>query len=387
MAKICLFLPGNVMHSFLLGDRWQKMYDEQVGLNAIGASNIPVVISHQGIEYELCPFLLDIHRKYPNILVANAPYSHALLPFVSPKQCKWETRTLTGALPITFFSEFYSPESDFIPTEFFFFLRSQTCSYSMIFGVKYKEGVSDLEVDQMLPSKTISVRYNNRIGIVLEGFDKFNLAWFAFTSIPNQENLNKVIREFEILVADPRKVVVVPMDLEQPYVGSVTGEKIWTIFFDELKRKGLADNIVDIRYFLNEFRESAVPIRRPHRILTKWTSHLVQIHYLQRLARLKPITEKERIIYALASASDLLSSWNRFVMSSNKEPMTILCKDLQGNEFIMSQDHNKPLQEACLAALQSLEKGDRKLADKLAKIEQPTELILRLAEFAAIKGL
>jgi len=387
MAKVCLFLPGNVMHSFLLGDRWQKMYDEQVGLNAIGASDIPVVISHQGIEYELCPFLLDIHRKYPNILVANAPYSHALLPFVSPTQCKWETRVPMGKLPITFFSEFYSPEAYFIPTEFFFFLRSQTCSYSMMFGVKHKETVSDLEVDQMLPAKTISVRYNNRIGIVLEGFDKFNLAWFAFTAIPNDENLNKVVKEFEILLADPRKVVVVPMDLEQPYVGSVVGEKIWTIFFDELKKRGLADNIVDIRYFLNDFRDSAIAIRRPHRILTKWTSHLVQIHYLQRMARLKPKTEKERLIYALASASDLLSSWNRFVMSSNKEPLTILCKDLQGKEFIMSQAHNKPLQEGCLTALMSLEKGDRRLADKLAKIEQPTGLIRSLTEFAASKGL
>jgi hypothetical protein len=90
--------------------------------------------------------------------------------------------------------------------------------------------VSDPEVDQILPAKTISVRYHEHIGIVLDGFDKFNLAWFAFTAIPNEENLNKVIKEFEILVADPRKVVVVPMDLEQPYVGSVAGEKIWRIF-------------------------------------------------------------------------------------------------------------------------------------------------------------
>lgn len=387
MAKVCLFLPGNIMHSFLLGERWQKMYNEQAGLNAIGASGIPVIISHQGIEYELCPFLMDVHRKYSNISIANASYSHALLPFMSPSQCRWETRACAGNLPITFFSEFYSPESDFIPTEFFFFLRNQTCSYSMMFGVEHKGRASDLEVDQILPTGTISVRYNHHIGIVLEGFDKFNPAWFAFTAIPNKENLEKLIREFEALIADPRKVVVVPMDLEQPYVGSVVGEQIWTIFFDELKKRGLADNIVDIRFFLDEFRNSAVPIRRPHRILTKWTSHLVQIHYIQRMARLKPRTEKERLLFALASASDLLSSWNRFVMSSNKEPMTILCKDLQGREFIMPQGHNKSLQEGCLAALQTLENGDKKLLDKLAKVEQPTGLILNLAEFAAKKKL
>lgn len=386
MAKIALFLPGNATHSFLLEDRWQKMYDEQLGLNAIGRSGIPVTVSHQGIDYALFPFLKDLHAQYKNISVANAPFGHALLPFLSAKQKKWELRERHGNLPITFFSEFYSPEADFIPTEFFFMLQNQTCSYSMTVGTG-NVLTTEPEVDPLLPDRTIAVNYGNHIGIILDGFDRFLKTWFSFASFPNKVNLNWLMNEFELMVKDTRPIIVVPLDIEQPYVGCVVGEKIWETFFGELKRRGLAKHIVGIETMFEYFRRLAGPVRQPHRILTKWTSHLIQLRYLQRLARLESYvrTEKDRMVFSVASSSDLLSSWNRFVLRSNRMPISIQCSDFNGNIQELSQAHNKPLQEMCLAACNVLECGDKNLVDKLSKIENSNMLVRRLSEWAEKK--
>ncbi|MDP2934707.1 MAG: hypothetical protein Q8N59_03020 [bacterium] len=389
MAKVCLFVSGNAFHSFLLGDRWQKMYDEQLGLNAIGRSGIPITVGHQGIDYELYPFLKDVHRKYPNISVVNATYTHSLLPLIPSEesgQKKWETRNLLGDLPITFFSEFYGPEAEFIPTEFFFFLRDQTCSYSINLGTWKNIDVSP-DVDSILPFNTISVKYLNHIGIVMDGFKRFNEeGWFKFAAMPNQANLSRIMFEFEAMLQDPRKVIVVPMDLEQPYVGSVVGEKLWTMFFDEIKRRGFAEHIVGIQSFFDDFRNYALPIKRPHRILSKWTTHLIQLQYLQHIARFRVHTEKERLLYALTLSSDLLSSWNRYVQGSTKYPVAYSCETLDGAKIVMSQGPNIDLQEECLAACQVLEKGDKKFTDKIAKINN-SGLIPHLAEWAARKGI
>ncbi|MFA5184983.1 MAG: hypothetical protein WC551_00660 [Patescibacteria group bacterium] len=383
MSKIILVVPGNATHSFLLGERWDKMYREELGLNAIGRSGVPVTVSHQGLDYELYPFLQDVLARYPSISVANAQYGHSLLEFTPGKHQKMEVAKVRGNVPVTFFSEFYAPEADFIPTEFFFHLKAQTFSYSFQFGVR---DASDAEVlGQPLPADAISVNYQGRIGLVMDGFDKFNKAWFAFASDPSATKLETLMAEFTALTQNPKQYIVLPMDLEQPYVGSVLGEKLWTIFFNELKRRGLAEYIVPVMDMLEAARASAVPIKRPHRILTKWTVHAIQIAHLQRIARLDPRMGHQ--LYALASDSDLLSSWNRYVMSSNQAAAEITCRDLDGKESKLLQGHNKPLQEACLAACNVLEYQDERYADKLAKIASPNGLITRLHDWAVKNSL
>jgi hypothetical protein len=246
---------------------------------------------------------------------------------------------------------------------------------------------TDPDVNQPLAPQAIAVRYNDHIGIVMDGFEKFNQAWFAFAAIPSKANLTKVTNKFAALIADPRPLIVIPMDLEQPYVGSVMGQELWTIFFDALARRGFTNHIVRIEDILGALREAAVPIKQPHRILTKWTSHIIQIRYLQRLAQLAPRTPKEHLLFSIASTSDLLSSWNRYVTASIKSAAIIKCQDRMGREVTLSQGHNKPLQEKCLAACQVLERKDETLTDKLGRIEQPNGLVLRLAEWAAERSL
>jgi len=383
MSRIVLVIPGNALHSFLLGERWDKMFREELGLNAIGRSGVPVTVSHQGLDYELFPFLPDVLARYPSISVANAQYGHSLMQFVPDKQQKWEVAKKHGNVPVTFFSEFYAPEAAFMPTEFFFHLKAQTFSYSFMFGVK---DAKDAEVlGQPIPADAISINYLGRIGLVMDGFEKFNKAWFAFAADPSPNKLESLMTEFTALTQNPKPYIVLPMDLEQPYVGSLLGERLWTLFFDELKRRGLAEHIAPVTEMLELARAKAVPIKRPHRILTKWTVHAIQIAHLQRIARLDP--KQGRRLYALASASDLLSSWNRFVLSSNQPAAGIVCRDLEGNERTLLQGHNKPLQEACLAACNVLEYKDERFADKLAKLDQPNGLIERLHDWAEAQNL
>lgn len=385
MAKIVLFLPGNATHSFLIGERWQKMYNERLGLEAIGKSGVPVTVSHQGLDYELYPFLRDMHSQYSNIDVANAPFGHSLLPFCGTSQKRWETRRVLGNLPVTFFSEFYSPSADFIPTEFFFYLKKQTYSYSMVV-IRRSSEVFEPEIDTPLDEKIISVKYGNKIGIVMDGFEGFLKHWFAFAQNPSVQNIANLIDEVKKLVHDPRSVVVIPLDLEQPYVGSVEGEKLWTLFFDAIKKEGLDEHIVSLRSVLDEFRRNPIAIKQPHRILTKWTVHALQLNYMFKLNGMSPRTEKERMIYSLAASSDIFSSWGRYVGSLNKKPVEIVCTSLNGWNVTMSQGHNQLLQDGILAAFNALKHGDTSLVLKLEKL-QCAGLVLGLAKWAKNKGL
>ena len=76
MAKIIFYFPGNGLHSFLIEDRFERMYKEQLGIKEIGKCGFPVAMSHQGIDYELFPFLKEVHEQYDNIELVSAPFGH-----------------------------------------------------------------------------------------------------------------------------------------------------------------------------------------------------------------------------------------------------------------------------------------------------------------------
>jgi hypothetical protein len=380
MAKIALYFPGNATHSFLLGDRWQRMSDEHLGLDAIGRSGVPVTTSHQGLDYELYPFLAETLAKYPSISVANAPFAHPLLTLVHKDHQKWELRNVVGNLPITFFSEFDTPEAHLIPTKFFFHLRSQTAIYSMPSGLV----IEDPDVLH-IPDGTVGVRYgaNDRIGIVLDGFEAFNKAWFAYGAKPTQENLDKVMNEIEAISQLARPYVVIPIDLEQPWVGSVLGSEMFERFFAALKLRGLDQHIVPMEDVMAAALVNPFPINRPHRILGKWNVHQLQFEHMAEMKMKRPQGDRQHFLYAFATLSDLLSSWNRFVA---KEKF-LSCRDLDGTEVKLSQGHNKHLQQICLAAKSTLMHGDVSFVSKLRSLEEQNGLTIAVQRWALERNL
>lgn len=383
MAKIALYLPGNATHSFLLGDRWQRMYDERLGLDEIGRSGVPVTTSHQGIEYELYPFLRETLAQYPSISVANAPFAHPLMSLVNPSHRRWEVRKVVGNLPITFFAEFDTPAAGIVPTEFFFHLRSQTAIYSPSSGVS----VEDPEV-LAIPDGTVGIRYEHCIGIVLDGFDAFNKAWFAFAANPMSENLDRLMREIEAISKLPRPYVVIPLDLEQPWVGSALGANLFEIFFAELKARGLDQYIVPMREVMEVAQANPFKISQPHRVLAKWNVHDVQFKHSAQMSHLSPENDRRHRIYAFATSSDLLSSWNRYVMRSVAPEKAMTCRDLDGREVSLSQGHNKALQEICVAAKGAyMFPSDGSFASRLARLTERNGLTEAVQTWAEKEGL
>lgn len=379
MAKIALFLPANSFHSFLIENRWQEMDGERLGLDVIGSFGIPVTTSHQGLDFDLCPYLLGVLQRHRSISFVNAPLAHPLIPLTDESHQKWEMSHVYGNLPITFFPEFHTPEDWAIPTEFFFHLASQTTQYSLQFG----QVVQDPEISDPIPIGTIGVRYGKKIGIILDGFGAFNKAWFAFGSNPSSSNLSRVMQEIECLVKDPRSHVVIPMDLEQPWVGSAIGSEMFRMFFEELIETGLHQHVVPMTEVMEAAKAHAVKINAPHRILTKWTTHMVQLRYLQRLARIQPRGNKQHLLYALASSSDLLSSWNRYVQRSNGSATSIICRDADGVEIVRSNAHNPHLQMMCLEACNALEHPEQlSFAKRLARMDSHNGLTLAVQKMA-----
>ncbi len=374
MAKIVLYLPANTFHSFLREDRWGRMSTERMGLCEIGKSGIPVTVSHQGIDYELCPYLEELLRQYAsNIEVAGAPYGHPLLPLFENGQTKYvgfETayRARVSTLPVTFFPEFATPGERFIPTRFFFVLKNQTVSYSMTVGVGKAAADWDLVVDPL--PRSCAVRFGKKIGLVLDGYEGFLKTWFAYAAVPTQTNLEALMEQFAAMANDPRPFIIVPLDLEQPYVGSALGAHLWTLFFDELKERGLDRHIVPLSSILGDvegIQDKLPSIRQPERVYAKWTIHRAQLNHLDRLKRLAPANGREFLLYSLAGGSDFLSSCNRHVLQSRGASPSVTCQDLEGNKVIMSQGPNLHLQEVSLAAWDVLRHGDKTLARRIVE--------------------
>jgi len=391
MAKIIFYLPGNGTHSFLIEDRFERMYNEQLGINALGKTGFPIAISHQGIDYDMFPFLKDVHAQYDNFEVVGALYGHGLLPLIrfstrkeTSAQIRWENEHgAEGNVPVTFFSEFYSPASPAIPTEYFFILKEQTCSYSLdVTGINLEE-----KHLSMLADDVTSVNYNGKIGILIDGFKSFIKAWFAFASIPSQDNLQALMKEFDKMADDPRDYIVVPMDLEQPWVGSMVGEELWTIFFNEVAKRPGAKNVAPLSSILGLCKEKAVKIQQPHRVLTKWTVHDVQFKTIMDLNSLKLNSNRERRIFSLAFASDHLSSLNRTVFSTIRDISHIQASDLSGKKFSLSQGPNSILQECCNVAYTTLRHRDRSLQEGLEALPERNFFANNLIDWAKKNNL
>lgn len=377
------FVPGNSKHSNNLPPGFEAMYSSKAGLDAIGSSGVPVAVSYQGIDYKILPWLRETLAKYPSIQVVNAPHSHALLPLLNEKMQAWElSQRIPGSLPVTFYPEFYAPETRIMPTDFFFVLGGASHLYSACWYSD--QDAEDVSVQKLPDSPAISV--DGKTGIILRDADFGPLLkqFFAFqrdpfgSVQPGMTNLKSLMQEIRRIGDDPSDgVVVIPIDIEAPWVGSAWGVKIWEIFFSAIVDEGLKDVFVPLSSQLDYFRRSAVTSLRPHRILTKWTAFEIQMKYMSRVFGLRPYNEKEMVLASIAGCSDILSAWERKIVEANK-PIVLSGVDPNGNKVMLPISYSQDVitvQTACLravldgisfeSALAKVAKGEKRVINSL----------------------
>lgn len=357
MGKLILVLPGNTFHSNVLPKRWEQMDAEHAGLDIIGQSGVPVTVSYQDIDFDLLPWLDETIGKYENIELLNSTHSHCLMPFNGSAMSKWQTKKIFGDVDATFFAEFYAPSEGYIPTKFFLFLEGMSYPYSNFSS----ESVSDMEVGKI--GGAPAIKYGSKIGIVMKDglFSPFLLAFQRFQRNPfaadestkGKDPLVYLLDQIEA-IGNGNDIVVCPLDIEAPYIGSAFGAKIYQMFFDGVAKRGLSGVFAHLSDYLGYFEQNAVPSKRPHRILPKWCSYEVQVKYLMSLAIIKPKTEREKILHSIASASDILSAWERKIGESKKIIALNGC-DEQGGEVKLPISFTQDVidvQDAARVALQ-----------------------------------
>lgn len=358
MGKIILVLPGNFLHANVLPDRWEEMYQSRAGLDEIGSSGVHVTVAYQAMDFQLIPWLEETVRKYRSIELINSTYSHALLPLIHSNELKrWETEPrINWHAPVTFFPEFYAPEDWIIPTKYFFVLEGQSYLYSAFTNTDCF--ARDVEV-QATEENNLSIHYGDKIGIMLkEGlFRPFLNAFFRFqrdpvTKVDGRSSLDKVLDEVEKIGNSPKEnLVICPLDLEAPFIGSALGVKVWEMFFQGVNQRGLTKVFTSLSDKLDLIAFRGSNSKRPHRILTKWTVFEVQLKHLLQMNQVNPETKQEKILFSLAMGSDILAAWERKISETKSDKKVILSgRDLKGKEIALPVSFNQQVIDLQLMA-------------------------------------
>ena len=103
-----------------------------------------------------------------------------------------------------------------------------------------------------------------------EWFGKFVEAFFLFQRYPllgshpeGKDCLTLLIEEVRKIAAMPDdRVVVIPIDLEAPYVGSAFGARVWEIFFSELEKQKLKHVFTPLSSHLDHFEKLMLDLIR-----------------------------------------------------------------------------------------------------------------------------
>lgn len=388
-GRLILLLLGNTFHSNLLLGRWEQMDTEKAGLDAIGASGIPVTASYQSMDYEILPWLKETLAKYPSIQMINAPNSHALIPLYNEEMMRWETKKIIGDVPATFFAEFYAPRAQFIPTKFFPFLEGMTYAYSDFSG----EGRASDIISGTLPD-ALSIKVGDRIGIIMKDklFKPFLDAWFRFQRDPvtvdnstnNKLPLDHLLDQVEA-IAESGNVVVCPLDIETAFIGSVLGKKVYELFFKGIKARGLESVFGHLSEYLDYFEAEAMPSKHPHRILTKWSTYEIQVKYLMSLSKIYPKNKKAHMLLSTASCSDILSAWERKIGEAQRK-IVLNGRDLGGNEVKLPISYNQDIIDVQDAARQALQKKTS-YQNLLQDLSNQSLFVQRMTAYAEKYGL
>ena len=381
MSRIALVLPGNAFHANHLSRAMAQMDSERCGLPMLRKWGMPATVFFQGVDIYLKPWLLEEMRAPGSVEWGNAPFSHSFLPLV---EGSWrdeldEIRMVRGSVSVTFFSEFYPPDARHIPTEYTLLLPSQSALYDWS-----RQG--DVVVEEF-PPDVGAIRFGGKVGILIreEWFRRVLDAFFLFQRYPiagsepsGRDCLGELIAAIRQIAEGPEeRVVVVPIDLEAPWVGSAFGATVWEILCEEVHRQGLAWAFTPLSAHLEEFGRGVVRTAQPHRELLKWSTWGVQIKHILRVDRLAPKSPQEAIVKMIATGSDALAAWDRKIQESRGRTISKEAFDDSGELISMPITYNQRVIDTTLAACRSLERGGSFLSE-LEEIDALDDHILSL---------
>jgi len=364
MAKVVFCLFGNLLTSLTTSKVAEKIIKEEYGIKKIGKAGFPVTICHHGLETEMFPFLLENPSKYSNIETMSTTFSHSLIGILNDADKKFQIKNGTeGNSGVFFFPDYVNPRPNIIKEKFFLYLGDQKETFN-----PYAQELSSN------PEKHLAISFDNKIGIPIDGCRDFLNAWNKHAAIPNKKNLTFLFEKFEKICNDKeREFVIIPINFEQPYIGSVLGEKLWEIFFKELSKNRYKDNVVPLSSILEYCEKTAIKKRPPTRITVKWAFYQNQKQIFTEMNSIKMPTDSKKyykagIIKSIAYLADYFTSIGRRTAHLEENFPVIECQDLKGKKYKTKLKWNQDLEEICNAARKAI-RTKQKFSTVLEKLD------------------
>jgi hypothetical protein len=387
-AKIALYLPGNGFHSDVPPARHHTANIQHLGLAQIGSSGVPVATSFQALDEVVYPWLEEELARWPTVEVIRSTESHALTPFLHTRRQRQEvTSSLARGAdhPVMFYPEFYIPEAPFLGSKAFLVLGAHTETYSYCYSPSCdSDGATRwnlLEGGQDL-SDVAAISYGGSIGLVMKGFDLILRTFYAFQRDPfgkttdGRTTLEVAIDAIEetLRMTPDDEVVIVPIDIEAPYVGSMYGEQVWGWYLGAIRESGLVEHFITLREAYERLRGKAQKSSRPHRELTqKWVGYEAQWKHSSRFLQWDTQVVPWQLI-ALASTSDALSGLYRQIVAHGQKRLRITAVR-EGEPHAIEILGNNGIVEVASAARVAIEQG-RSFASALGCFERVPETLI-----------
>ena len=427
-ASLCIVLPGNRWHSDLSASAAARCRDELCGLEAIGNSGIPVAVSLHGMDFWLMPELWKLLNsgRYPNITLLSAPFSHSLLSWCDLQYAEWEFHHGVG-VETHFLPAWKLPQSDvrgevIVLPEFAWppDLGGYLCPRALMYGPftsleprRDPEWLAERGVTEM---DGRYAAYQGKPGD--PRFEKPDIVGFCGAGIRVMQYHNQLLDGFfrfqrGLLTSDqllalyrrglnalpPEKTVVMPIDLEAPWVGGLGGAVVWERFLSLLAQSDLRDRIISVEEMWS--RNTTIDrfvFDAPSRRETKWTHFPQQRLLRKRLESLPRHTDRDRFRFAIASCADVFSCLYRTEGRKYGAPFVLSFPTMvAGTAGKIKLDADPDITRIGLSAMDAMERGvplvdlmHRRLQGRDAQDENfdgAHPLVREVFQFAQERGL
>ncbi|MFZ4648761.1 MAG: hypothetical protein ACOYMB_03990 [Patescibacteria group bacterium] len=325
---IVLVASINAFHGNVLPDSFEKIHTEELGLSVLENSGLKMTINCHQLDLLMYPWL-GKYQNSNNLKFSGGLFSHVLPALTSVEHLEWQEENGIINPTVSFYPEFCSPKK---PTRNFWLLDSQTHYYSSCGSSE--EVVWNAEEVGALPS---TIKVNGQFGFVMKErlFKPILDLMFLSQRFPDAKNAEGVSNLDHLVqaIADLEEVVLVPFDLEAPYVGSMLGKNFWERLIEKIKENNLEDRFLDFEEVHQSLIEDATTLSdTPHRNLGKWTSVEATYDYFADLKvySKRKLSEKEHLLLAFAASADPAAAIFQKSLYSRK-PINLTLVDLFGN--------------------------------------------------------
>lgn len=382
---IVLVASINSFHGNLLPERFEQLYKEELGLEAIGLSGFKMTINCHGIDFLMYPWLTNYFNKFKNLQLAGGLFSHVMPTLFSDDYISWQQEVgdsmIASKIPICFYPEFCNPEK---PKNNFWILDSQNHYYSLedeSFFVSWKNEETIFDD---------SIEYKGKIGLVMkeEKYKPILSSLFLAQRLPDEIRLDG-LSNLDYLVKQIREVeelILIPFDLESPYIGSFLGKEFWIRLINKLEQEDLGDMFLDFFDVFDDLKKEAKHTDdTPHRSLAKWTNLPATFSYYSKISSIsqRSLSLKEKVLLAIAGNGDLAAA---ICQKSFGRKILLPAVKIDGSQKKIEISGSQDVIDISYMALKSLEEKSSFL-DDLLSINRKSLFIKRLIDVSKFLNL